>query len=358
MRASLVKAVTVAASALAVALFTACGAGGQYTQVTAGGDFTCGLRGDGSVVCWGSNEWGQLSVPEDERFTAIEAGGLHACGLRSNGTTVCWGYHFNFDEDERPSEYVYPQPFPPGDEKFEAISANGIGTCGIHADGSVKCWEVPTIGRLVESSPFGAEQVEQVSAGGFQVCGLRTDGSILCSVNTFGILSDGEGFVSISTAPLHVCGLHTDGSVFCWGTDMASQLLPPEEGPFSAVAAGTLHTCALRVDGSPVCWGYDLERAVELQGPSGSGPPMGVNAPQMEFLFSSSRIEPPEDEQFTAIDAGSHHTCGLRNDGGISCWGYNHLGQATPPGARVFQRRTTFERHLRRRTASSDSGDT
>ena len=325
MRFSLVRVVTIAAAVLVVALLAACGARGEYTQVSTGGDFTCGLQTDGSVVCWGDNEWGQLSVPEEERFTAIEAGGVHACGLRSDGTTVCWGYHFNFDEDERPSEYVYPQPFPPGDEKFEAISANGIGTCGIHADGSVKCWEVPTITRLVESSPFGAEQVEQVSAGGFQVCGLRTDGSILCSANTFGILSDGEGFVSISPAPVHVCGLQTDGSIICEGIDVASQLTPPDNGPFSAVAAGTLHTCALRRNGAAVCWGFDLARVEELY--------EGFLGPDPDELAAIPRVPLPEDERFTTITAGYGHACGLREDGKISCWGNNEHGQATPPGA-------------------------
>ena len=42
-------------------------------------------------------------------------------------------------------------------------------------------------------------------------------------------------------------------------------------------------------------------------------------------------IELPAAVRFTAIDAGYGHTCGLRADGTVSCWGANHLGQADAP---------------------------
>ena len=34
---------------------------------------------------------------------------------------------------------------------------------------------------------------------------------------------------------------------------------------------------------------------------------------------------------FTQISAGVNHTCGLRTDGSVTCWGNNSFGQATPP---------------------------
>jgi hypothetical protein len=32
-----------------------------------------------------------------------------------------------------------------------------------------------------------------------------------------------------------------------------------------------------------------------------------------------------------SISAGVYHTCGLKGDGTVACWGRNDAGQATPP---------------------------
>ena len=311
-------------AALVVASLTACG-GAQYTQVTAGGDHTCGLRSDGSVICWGRDTNGQLRVPADERFTMIEAGGLYTCGLRSDRASLCWGHVYELGEDvpEVIREQVAP-PFPPEDEQFTAISASGFLTCGLRENGVVVCWNL-----RYEYLPFETEQVVEISAGGAHVCGLRSDGSVLCE-SLIGPAPPGERFVAISMAFAHGCGLHSDGSILCWGIDYYGQMSPPEDGPFSAVAAGAYHTCALRSDGTAVCWGYDFEGWVEQwSGPAG---------PSKEILDEKERLEsiplspPPEGERFTAIAAGTLHACGLREDGGVSCWGSNEHGQASPPG--------------------------
>ena len=35
--------------------------------------------------------------------------------------------------------------------------------------------------------------------------------------------------------------------------------------------------------------------------------------------------------EFASVSAGDLHTCGVRTDGSLACWGHNHLGQALPP---------------------------
>ena len=44
----------------------------------------------------------------------------------------------------------------------------------------------------------------------------------------------------------------------------------------------------------------------------------------------------PDAEAFEsgAVSAGFYHSCGVRSDGTVACWGDNSSGQASPPGGR------------------------
>ncbi len=63
---------------------------GQFTAIAASTYHTCGLRTDGTIECWGDNDFGQGDPPSGQ-FTAIAAGTYHTCGLRPDGTIECWG---------------------------------------------------------------------------------------------------------------------------------------------------------------------------------------------------------------------------------------------------------------------------
>ena len=39
----------------------------------------------------------------------------------------------------------------------------------------------------------------------------------------------------------------------------------------------------------------------------------------------------PPSGEFVSVSAGGYHTCGLRPDGTIACWGWDVAGQSTPP---------------------------
>ena len=62
-------------------------------------------------------------------------------------------------------------------------------------------------------------------------------------------------------------------------------------------------------------------------------PARSVTRAQMASFLARALgiIELPDSVRFTAIDAGSGHTCGLRADHTISCWGANHIGQSDAP---------------------------
>jgi len=70
--------------------------------VYAGKVLACGskhsvaLKNDGTVVCWGDNDYGQCTPPSSvtdagSDVVAVDAGDNHCIALKSNGTVVCWG---------------------------------------------------------------------------------------------------------------------------------------------------------------------------------------------------------------------------------------------------------------------------
>ena len=80
-------AVRMTAAKTCTATFTA-----AFQQVSAGVDHTCGVRADGTLACWGRNDYGEATPPSGA-FQEVSAGYAHTCGVRADGTLVCWGHY-------------------------------------------------------------------------------------------------------------------------------------------------------------------------------------------------------------------------------------------------------------------------
>ena len=69
---------------------------GAFASVSAGDEYTCGVRTNGLIECWGSNkdivsQYVGQATPPGGSFTSVSAGWFHACGLRTDGSVECWG---------------------------------------------------------------------------------------------------------------------------------------------------------------------------------------------------------------------------------------------------------------------------
>jgi alpha-tubulin suppressor-like RCC1 family protein len=75
-------------------------------EIHAGGTFTCALRADRTIACWGNNELGALAAPVDndphpaplaikgiDRARSMCAGTYHACAVTEGRNAMCWGYN-------------------------------------------------------------------------------------------------------------------------------------------------------------------------------------------------------------------------------------------------------------------------
>ena len=84
---------------------------------------------DGSVACWGGNDFGEITPPEGE-FASVSSGRGHICGVRADGSVICWG-----------NDRGDGQATPPEGE-FASVNAGGRHNCGVRMDGygSLACW--------------------------------------------------------------------------------------------------------------------------------------------------------------------------------------------------------------------------
>jgi alpha-tubulin suppressor-like RCC1 family protein len=160
---------------------------------------------------------------------------------------------------------------------------------------------------------------------------------------------------SVSAGRNHTCALLQTGSVrsvSCWGKNASGQLgnsvetgLSPSPKAIAVrelatnaikIASGDDHTCTLHGSGTGStiqCWGnndsYQLGRLLE------GGEKATVNPRPRGVVLDPSQDGSSAFTDATEIAAGGAHTCALKGDGKVWCWGSNDFGQtgAIPAGS-------------------------
>jgi alpha-tubulin suppressor-like RCC1 family protein len=340
--------------------------------VAAGGTHTCALDGEGSLVCWGGNDRGQLGdgtttrrqapvrTATPEPFAAVASGVSHSCGLTTAGVAFCWGGNAAGQLGDgtqagrsRPTRVV-------SDERFATIAAGTSHTCALNERGALFCWGLNAHGQLGDGTRAnrtepvrvgGSRQFRTIALGWSHTCAIGADGVSYCwGRNSSGQLGDGgtadratpapvagsHRFAALAAGSAHTCGVRADSALLCWGQNDQGQLgngtadPAPVPAPirsdeqFSAVAAGAVHSCGLTRDGSAYCWGRNS------YGQLGDG-------------TTDGRMEPTRvvgGLRFAALAANGAHTCGSVTGSGWFCWGYNVDGQLGD-GTRENQLRPT-----------------
>lgn len=201
-------------------------------------------------------------------------------------------------------------------QAYEALSVGGSGACALRADDTVVCWGARYDGAT--SAP--ADRFAEIASGGFNSCGLRL----------------------------------ADRTIACWGlyAPYWTAQLPRE--PIASVGIGTFHMCVVVArDGHVACVGGHT-------GPPGYEDPGEADPPPGAFKAVTGgwshtcairlddtvacwgeaswtgKTDPPAGA-FAQIAAGQEHTCGLRFTGAVVCWGFDREGQTRAPAGTFTQ---------------------
>jgi alpha-tubulin suppressor-like RCC1 family protein len=274
------------------------------------------------LYCWGLNVSGQVGIGSRDPMTVglperIDAGAeyveictaeYHTCGLRRGGVLDCWGA--NSKGQLGLGDYAgRDAPTSLGDApRFASVACGGEISCGLTDDGALYCWGANNEGAL--------GQGEQGAVGQASATPL--------------LVPLAQPARQVSVGQGHVCAIDQNDALFCWGRDSQFQLgVPPPPpgmeqvrtptqvvggGSYRQVAAGQAYTCAVRKEGQLYCWGTDAYFDGRL----------GLGTTLVEVR------EPTQvgaDDDYLEVHATWFHTCALRAQGRLFCWGRNDEGQ-------------------------------
>ncbi len=330
-----------------------------FTQVSISGAFTCALKTDGTVWCWGNNAAGKLGdgtttnrsrpvqVSGLTGVTSVEAGYDFTCALKSNGTVWCWGTNGNGQLGNGTTTNSSTPVQVTGLTNATQLATGPGHACVVKSDATVACWgwnvhamlgDGTYTTRTTPVSVSGITTANQVRAGSWNTCVLLVDQTITCwgDMKQFRG-SGGTGSGSARTSPTgisgvtllsnskgqHICSKLTDETVKCWGyndhgqvgdntqVDKNSPVVIPELAGVNAISTNNHTSCAIKADQTVLCWGW------------GATNQLGNGSTASKFVPTAV----PNVTGATQISAGYTHTCVVLADTSIQCWGRNDSGE-------------------------------
>lgn len=323
------------------------GACTTFEKVQGGETFSCSLRHDGIVSCWGNDASGQVGnglsgaptvatkiaspAGTSGRYSHLSVGAAHACAIDEvSGDVQCWG---RGDKGQLGRGTLGNAPNPTSVGYYEPATAVAVGidhTCIAAFNGEMQQY-LPTC--------WGSDSNGQVGDGGI----INATDVQLTPMELF----SGTGNVQRIVAGAQFTCVYDDyNTISCWGRNDRGQLgigtfvdqsapnpLMGFTGYVEDLQAGLSHVCALGSDSFGIrkiwCWGANDQG--QLGDPSLADQAVPVQLP----------VSNP-----VAMSVGANHTCAQVNSGSWYCVGDNTAGQLGSGTTSNFETSMTYAQEL------------
>lgn len=275
----------------------------KYVKIAAGESHALALKSDGTVVTWGDQTNGTMSVPGGlSGVTDIAAGDLYSLVLKADGKLMAWAFK---NAGTNPDGLAIPAKL----TDVKAIAVGFTHALALKHDGTVIAWAysnyAPYANHGQTAVPKGLSGVVAIAAGERQSFALKSDGTVVAwGDNTNGQISGAAGLTAIqaiASGGLSAIALKQDGTLIAWGGNLS---VPANLTGVVGISVGSLHALALKQGATVTAFGY---------------------------AFAGETTVPSNLSTVTAVAAGDGFSLALKTDGTIAAWGANNLGQTTLP---------------------------
>jgi alpha-tubulin suppressor-like RCC1 family protein len=178
----------------------------RVADIATSGSHTCARTLDEAVYCWGNNEHGQLGsgTTEDSAVPvgavglgsdvrAISAGLDHTCAiLNHEGTVKCWGRNdFGQLGDGTTTDRTVPVDVGGIGAEVTALASGGYHNCVVTVKGGARCWGLDLSGQLGDGAAISSASppvdvvglsspVTAIALGLYHSCALTGSGVLSC----------------------------------------------------------------------------------------------------------------------------------------------------------------------------------
>jgi hypothetical protein len=223
---------------------------GSFTELAVGADFACALDRAGALRCWGGST---LTLPGP--YATINAGGEHVCVGAGSGALTC------FDAASGAAALT-----PPGELAAASVHVGWGWACALDGAGTPSCW-----GPAAVRPPAGLTGLREIAlATGFG-CGLDATDGIVCfggSESDVGLRMPPAGpHAALGVGETSLCAMSPSGNVTCWRV-IGGAALMPGAGGFVRMDMGPQHACGIRTSDEATCWGDDGADAAAIDVPA------------------------------------------------------------------------------------------